>query len=253
MARPFLAKMLYSATALRAHLPQRAALRWLEVAALRRFLDEQRINLVLDVGANEGQFVAKVRRLGYQGPVVSFEPDPRVFRILRHRYAGDPRWRGFPYALGERDEEELLNVNDNSQLSSFLPTLRGQPPEDSVEVSVRRLDGVFQEVVEEIPHPRALLKTDTQGYDLKVLEGAEGVYPWIAGIFTEISVLPLYRGAPTLEEAMEAYEKAGYDPVELWRSQRAVDGRLLEMDGLFIRRDLVAGAAVEAPSASGAG
>jgi len=52
---------------------------------MRDSLLRNRINLVLDVGGNVGRFVQKVRRLGYKGLVVSFEPDPRAFAELVRR------------------------------------------------------------------------------------------------------------------------------------------------------------------------
>src|SRR5581483_618078 len=56
-------------------------LRWLDSlgqpaaqATLRSLLARHRIDLVFDVGANRGQFAQALRRLGYRGEIVSFEP-----------------------------------------------------------------------------------------------------------------------------------------------------------------------------------
>jgi hypothetical protein len=42
-------------------------------------------------------------------------------------------------------------------------------------VEVRRLADVFDEVTAHVPDPEVLLKVDTQGYDLEVIEGAAEV------------------------------------------------------------------------------
>ena len=57
---------------------------------LRDCLTAHDINLVLDVGANIGEFVQKIRRLGYRGLVVSFEPNPEAFAQLTRRWGSDP-------------------------------------------------------------------------------------------------------------------------------------------------------------------
>ncbi len=94
---------------------------------------------------------------------------------------------------------------------------------------------MLPEVVKECHHPRILLKTDTQGFDLRVLEGAAGCLDKITGILAELSVIPIYEQSPPIHEALQAYKKAGFDMVDLSLVNRTVDGRVLELDGLFIR------------------
>ncbi len=62
-------------------------------AHLRNLLQLHRIDLVLDVGANRGQFARLVRQLGFLGRIVSFEQGKRI------AWAGD--FKGFaPYEPG---------------------------------------------------------------------------------------------------------------------------------------------------------
>ena len=58
------------------------------------------INCVLDVGANEGQTGAALRRLGYRGRIVSFEPVKRSFEVLAARCALDSDWRCHQIRVG---------------------------------------------------------------------------------------------------------------------------------------------------------
>jgi len=236
MARTLVARALYRSTALPLEFPRTLSAKWLELTGLRRFLQEHRVTVVLDVGANEGQFAAKVRRLGFAGRIVSFEPDPRVYALLVERHRHDPNWRSYPIALGDTDTEATLHLATNSVLSSFLTSLRTSNVVDHVRVPLRRLDGMLAHILEGIPSPRILLKTDAQGFDLQVLRGASGCLSQLVGVLAELSVLPIYEQSPPLHEAIRLYQDAGFDLVDLSLVTRTIDGRLLELDGLFVRR-----------------
>lgn len=51
------------------------------------FLDTRSIDVVLDVGANIGQFGQSLRAGGYRGKIVSFEPVKAAFDVLSRRAA----------------------------------------------------------------------------------------------------------------------------------------------------------------------
>ena len=239
MLRSLLTTAFYRSTAILAEFPRALSAKWLELTSLRRFLMEHRINVVLDVGANEGQFATKLRRLGFTGRIVSFEPDPRVYSRLVERHGHDRAWRSYPVALGDADTEASFQLAQNPLLSSFLSSIHPSNVSSSIRVPVRRLDGMLAEILEAIPAARVLLKTDTQGFNLRVLRGASGCLDQIIGILAELSVIPIYEQSPPFHMAVRAYQDAGFDIVDLSLANRAVDGRVLEFDGLFVRRTLV--------------
>lgn len=220
--------------------PRSLAAKWLDLTSLRRMLRQQQINVVIDVGANEGQFATKLRRLGFAGRIVSFEPDPRSYARLVACHGGDAAWRGYPVALGNADTEAEFNIAVESLLSSFLTPVHSSNVSEGVRIPVRRLDGLLSELLEGIAAPRVFLKTDTQGFDLDVLRGSSGCLDRIIGIVAELSVIPIYERSPPFEEAIRTYREAGFDLVDLSLVNRTIDGRVLEFDGLFIRRSIVA-------------
>jgi len=63
--------------------------------ALFNLLD---INCVLDVGANMGQFAKSIRKAGYQGRMISFEPIRKCYEYLK-AYENE-NWQIMNYALG---------------------------------------------------------------------------------------------------------------------------------------------------------
>ena len=236
MLRSLIVSLFYQTTNLTGPLSRAIPAKWLELNTLRIFLRDQGINAVLDVGANEGQFAAKLRRLGFKGLIISFEPDPRAFRLLRERHGKDPLWQGHQIALGEVESEATLHQANRSDLSSFLTPIRSEIVSSDARVKLRRLDSVFDEVVAGLNEPRVLLKTDTQGFDLHVLAGARACWEKTRGILAEISIIPIYENSPRVEEALSAYRDAGFDLVDFTVVNRTPDGRILEIDGLFVRR-----------------
>ena len=94
------------------------------VARKRLLLDSHKISLVLDVGANTGQFARRLRSdLGYRNRIVSFEPLSAAFRELERSAHGDPRWEVFRLALGDTEEDREINIANNSCSSSLLAML----------------------------------------------------------------------------------------------------------------------------------
>src|SRR5437660_1546553 len=118
--------------------------------SLRGFLRNYDVDLVMDVGANEGQFGSLLRRLGYRGPIVSFEPVKSVCARLSERAKSDPDWSVRNLALGERPSTATIHVSRNTVFSSIKRLNEGgirfnsdAVPIGTEEVVLRRLDDFF--------------------------------------------------------------------------------------------------------------
>jgi FkbM family methyltransferase len=211
------------------------------MSRLIRHLD---INCVLDVGANVGQYAQQLRRGGYNGRVVSFEPVPAVADKLREAALDDPEWRVIECALGDADHEAEINVRPGT-MSSLLPSSDfGKNWHDRLKVaeaqkiSVRRLDGLFDEAVKGIDDPRVYLKLDTQGYDMQAFAGAGDRMKEIAGMQSEVACVPIYDGMPRLPDQIAAYEAAGFEITGMFPVTRhRASLRVIEFDVTMVRTD----------------
>lgn len=67
-----------------------------------------KINLILDVGANQGQFALNMRKLGYKEKIISFEPLSSAYNILYNHSLKDDNWIALNFALGNFDGETKL-------------------------------------------------------------------------------------------------------------------------------------------------
>ncbi len=95
-----------------------------EEAILRNLLARLRPEVVLDVGANIGQFAQGVRGAGYTGRIISFEALPDIHVELQKIASRDPQWTVAPCAaLGSERGSAQINVAGNVASSSLLPML----------------------------------------------------------------------------------------------------------------------------------
>lgn len=225
---------------------QRRLGHFLAAEEVRWVLQRTGANCVLDVGANRGQFARGLRESGYTGRIVSFEPLPEHVTELERQAVADPDWLVLPYAAGDQDSTQTINVVPGT-MSSLLPTsefgrdwsekLRETVP---LEIEVRRLDGLLDEVVAGIDEPRVFLKLDTQGYDLLAFRGTGDRAAELVGLMSEVSCVPIYEGMPRLTEQIAEYEAAGFElagmyPVTIHRDSL----RVIEFDAVMVRAGAV--------------
>ena len=75
---------------------------------LVELMSRRSVDLVLDVGANTGQFVRKLRRAGYDGEIFSFEPLSAAFATLQHECSIDDAWTCHNLAIGDTDGDASI-------------------------------------------------------------------------------------------------------------------------------------------------
>jgi FkbM family methyltransferase len=200
---------------------------------IRSILEEYQVDLVLDVGANVGQFTLGMRRL-YKGPIISFEPVSRTFAVLKDKAPQDKNWFKFNYALGNESGEQYMNVYEMDQLSSLLETTEdtikrfgeGAAAPVKEPIRIRRLDDILNEMPFDIHSRKIFLKMDTQGYELEVFKGALSVRENIVAIQAEVYQKPIYDKGPPWTECIKEYTEAGFKFAGLYPLVR---------DGLYYR------------------
>lgn len=204
-------------------------------------LRHHQVDLVLDVGANIGQFAAELRVDGYRGRIVSFEPLRSVFAALETSAAEDPHWDALHMGLGAETGPATINVAGNSQSSSLLPMVaahrRAAPASAYIgteTIDVRRLDDVFGTVASGAAAP--FLKLDVQGYERQVLEGGETTLPHLVGLQLEASVVQMYEGEMLFPEMLRLLAGHGFALAAMTPSLVDPDSaRLLQLDAVFFR------------------
>jgi FkbM family methyltransferase len=218
---------------------------------LRALLDFLKVDCVLDVGANVGQYHDFLRdKVLYGGPIVSFEPVNQNVELLRERARADDTWYIEGYALGARDGSLPINVMVSGQFSSFLqPDNSRMHDYDGLNVPcrienvpVRTLDLVVPALRRRLGFERPYLKLDTQGFDMEVLQGARDTLGEMRALQTEASVIGIYKGMPGYMETIRHLNERGFDITGLYPVSRDRSLRLVEFDCVMVNRAATAAA-----------
>ena len=213
-----------------------------DFAKIKQLLDYYQIDLVLDVGANTGQYYKFLRYLGYSGRVVSFEPLGDAYAQLIKVSKKSSSWEIAPRtAIGNSEGEISINIAGNSQSSSVLSMLDSHKkayPESiyigSETVKITRLDCIAPHYIAD--NNTVFLKVDVQGYEQQVLEGATGILPQVKGIQLEMSLVTLYQGELLFREMLDYMNNLGYSLH--WLKPTITDpntGQMLQLDGIFFK------------------
>ena len=211
------------------------------LARRKKLLEYSNINLVLDVGANKGQYAQELRSLKYKGKIISFEPLTSAYETLFKIANLDNNWVTMNCALGDTDAESELNISENSQSSSILDMLsshiKSAPDSKYIgkeKIEIKTLDSIWSTIC---PIKQNIwLKIDTQGYEKKVIEGARNSLKNIDMLQLEMSLVPLYQNEMLFDEMIEFLKYKGYRIVSIETGfTDAESGHLLQVDGIFRR------------------
>lgn len=204
-------------------------------------LKHYEIDTVIDIGAHLGGYAQQLRKAGYKGKIISFEPQPDVFRQLEKLSKYDSRWEVHNLAIGAEQGGASINISKNSHSSSILEInqlhTESAPSSEYIgqaDVEVETLDSFLEQST--IIGDRIYLKIDAQGYEDKILIGAENVLKKIKGIQLELSTQELYKGQKLYLNLINELIDRGFELHSLENGFfDAKSGMLLQFDGIFFK------------------
>jgi len=214
-----------------------------DIKSKRLLLKNYNINLIIDIGANTGQFAKKCRNdLVYTNRIISFEPLSSAYNLLRLNANKDKNWDVYNFALGDIDGTMKINIAGNSVSSSLHKMksthIKSAPKSKyigSEYIKIKRLDSIFNDLC--ISKTKNIfLKIDTQGHEQYVIKGAKNSLSYIDTIQIEMSLVPLYDGELLFFDFLSFMNKKDYTLISLSNVFSDPDsGRLLQVDGIFHR------------------
>jgi FkbM family methyltransferase len=207
---------------------------------------------LLDVGANIGLIgIPFAKRAAFRRPsVVAVEAVPDNVAVLRQNIRAnqlDELMTVIPFALGAEAGGAQIQVEGNLLGGAGTGTANILPAGSTYdcvrqEIAVRTLDGLAE--AGEVPDGCSVIKIDTDGYDLKVLQGGP---QFLARnrpvIFGEFSAHCLRWHNQSVTDVAAFAQAHGFEvwqrAVPSWRFRRWEPGVAFEQDLLLVPHELV--------------
>lgn len=201
-------------------------------------------DLIIDVGANRGQFAHLLRELGYTGSILSLEPQQTLAKaLIDQAEQSQGSWTVRCGAAGDAEGELMLNKYADDSFSSFHnPNQTAMKrfgeylrPTATEMVKIRPLDQWVADAG--LGHARRIfLKTDTQGHDMAVLRGASATLARSLLVMAEGAVIPLYDTVSTPADLSAFLGPLGFRSAGSYAvSFDERDLATIELDCLFTR------------------
>jgi FkbM family methyltransferase len=196
--------------------------------------------VVYDIGAHEGLWSEMCQDIFTPAKCILFEPQREFQQKAKARQPKTGAdWEVLPFALGDREEVDVLHITQNAAASSLLKPLAssGAPIPDTQSVAqdkvqVLPLDSLVR--TRSLPLPD-LVKIDVQGFEGHVLAGGRTTISHAQRVVVEVSLHALYEGQSLMPEVLDSLVDMGFELDDLNETFRQWPGRLWQVD-LWLRR-----------------
>jgi FkbM family methyltransferase len=189
-----------------------------------------------DIGASNGVWSVQVSADFPDATFDLFEPlvdhVPAYREKLEPRLASHPGFRLHKFALGPECQKTQFYLYPTPVSSTALPLQYVPPDAKCLEVDMLTIDYVVQEF--RLPVPQ-LIKVDTQGCELSILEGARRTLPQVEVLLLECWLTRGYgKTTPLLGEVAEWLRDFNFYLWDLGNAWRDPSGTLIAQDCLFL-------------------
>ena len=147
-----------------------------------RYLSDLNIDMIIDIGAHEGEFLETMLKIEKIKTFYAFEPQKDIFVKLNKKFSKNKKITLFNYAMDKEVSNKRLQINKLSMTSSLAEineksvylklknflTFSKKNFIDEYEIQTNTVDKVF----EGINLHKTLLKIDVEGYEMNVIKGS---------------------------------------------------------------------------------
>jgi FkbM family methyltransferase len=210
-------------------------------------LDGQSIR-VIDVGARGDTALPFLNLAAGQVELTGFEPDRESCDELNRRKTKYKSFKVYPYAIGRQESDRDFYVTQLGDLASLLKPsaiTRGRKPfhiKEVVKISTTPLDTLVEKG--ELTGKYDLLKLDTQGSELEILNSGDKLLNDVLCVVCETEFFEMYENQPRFSEVEVFLRSKGFEPLSLnqhsaWSARHGFDlsrRKLTWGDSIFVKR-----------------
>jgi len=192
-------------------------------------------DILIDVGANKGQFSKLVQIVNSNCIIYAFEPVSRAYQVLK-TFCHNENFHSFNHAVGSKTDEKNIIVSRSHDNSSFLAPTSKQDKLSGGKSKFKYLEKSTIKMLDELNINKSnncLLKIDVQGYELEVLKGAHKTLKSIKYLIIEVSRHRLYEGQSIEDEVIGYLEERNFTKLHSYNNNPNS-----QSDILFINSDI---------------
>lgn len=211
-----------------------------KLSAARRII-LKKCDFIVDVGSNDGQWMAEVRKNGYLGRALCIEPLVRNYNKLQSSKLGNTIFLNC--AVGNRNGHLIINVASNNGLSSSVLELDDFHKNGAPEIEYIRKEKVECKKLSQIlfvhkkNYKNIFIKIDTQGYEFEILKSlSKKNFETIYAFEVEVNLVSTYKGTHLIEDIIKFLRIKGFKPLRIESGFGMPNfGQQLQVDILFVK------------------
>ncbi|MCE2772093.1 MAG: FkbM family methyltransferase [Bacteroidetes bacterium] len=197
---------------------------------------------IIDVGAYDGKTALFFNNYFPNATIHAFEPNPRAIQLLEKSVNDISKIQTHHLALSSKEGSVPLYVTHNEVSSSLHNTDTSSKDASAIlaeQLQVKEVISIKSSTLDSFNFSDILfLKLDTQGNEIKVLEGATESVRKSRFVITEMSVHTLYEGGCMYYETDEKLRNAGFEPVDFIVPSRKNGVQMTEFDAIYRNTNL---------------
>ena len=200
----------------------------------------KKINTLIDIGSNKGQFILLCLKFFPKIKIYSFEPIKEILERQKNFFKFK-KMNTFNFGIGNKNKNLNFFITKRKDSSSFL-TFNASNHYNSdysfIEkrsIKIRKLDQILKN--KNLIRP-ILIKIDVQGYELEVLKGAKQILSKTDYLLVEVSKNRMYNKQAVEKDVINFLKNKKFVILKLSKWVKIKNTKFIQRDILFKKKHI---------------